>query len=92
MTDAHEIVQSLLRTEKSVLHQPHGKYFFSVRRDANKIQIRQAVEEIYKVKVKGVNTEQMRGKLKRVRAKLGKTADWKKAIVTLQDGHKIDLT
>ncbi|MBI3316361.1 MAG: 50S ribosomal protein L23 [Candidatus Omnitrophica bacterium] len=90
MTDARVIIQALLRTEKGALQESQNKYFFSVMKDANKIQIRQAVEEIYKVKVKGVNTEIMNGKLKRVRTKLGKTPDWKKAIVTLKDGQKIE--
>ena len=69
----------------------HDQYLFHVKKDANKIQIKRAVEEIYKVKVDGVNTQVMRGKLKRVRQQLGQTPDWKKAVVTLKPGQKIDL-
>jgi large subunit ribosomal protein L23 len=59
---------------------------------ANKIEIKKAVEDIYKVKVGSVNTLMARGKLKRVRYTTGKSADWKKAVVTLKEGSKIDIT
>ena len=55
-------------------------------------EIKKAVEDIYKVKVGSVNTVSMRGKAKRVRYAVGKTPDWKKAIVTLKEGNKIDVT
>lgn len=85
-----DIIRALIRTEKSSLeYEPEFKYLFLVAIGANKIQIRRAVEEIYKVKVSGVNTFVYRGKLKRVRHQLGKTADAKKAIVTLKEGQKI---
>jgi len=90
MTSSYDIVKSLFRTEKSTRNEPSGKYFFLVARNANKPQIKQAVEEIYKVKVKDVNTFISRGKLKRVRYQLGKTPDVKKAIVTLKEGQKIE--
>ena len=70
---------------------PLGKYLFWVDKAANKIEIKKAVEEIYKVKVKSVNTLTMRGKKKRVRFIEGKTPDWKKAVVTLKAGDKIDV-
>ncbi|MBU1037825.1 MAG: 50S ribosomal protein L23, partial [Candidatus Omnitrophica bacterium] len=60
--------------------------------NSNKIEIKKAVEDIYKVKADSVNTVSMRGKLKRVRYAIGKTSDWKKAIVTLKVGNKIDVT
>ena len=91
MTQAHQIVRVLLRTEKGVAQAGANKYFFSVKKDANKIEIKRAVEENYKVKVLSVNTGIMRGKLKRVRAQQGRTPDWKKAVVTLKPGQKIDL-
>ncbi len=91
MTQSYQIVRSLLRTEKGVAQSAANKYFFSVKKDANKIEIKRAVEENYKVKVLKVNTQVMPGKLKRVRAQLGKTPDWKKAVVTLKPGQKIDL-
>ncbi len=91
MNTAHTILNSLLRTEKGVLQSASDKYFFSVKKNANKIQIKKAVEDIYKVKVESVNTQVMPGKLKRVRYQLGRTPDWKKAVVTLKEGQKIDL-
>lgn len=92
MTYSYDIIKSLLRTEKStVLYEPQSKYFFLVAKSANKIQIKQAVEEIYKVKVQDVNIYVSRGKIKRVRHQAGRTADLKKAIVTLKEGQKIEV-
>ncbi|MDD4879109.1 MAG: 50S ribosomal protein L23 [Candidatus Omnitrophica bacterium] len=71
---------------------PFNKYIFEVDKRANKTEIRKAVEIAYKVKVKDVNTMVMSGKWRRVRFKPGKTPDWKKAIVTLRKGDKIDVT
>jgi len=90
---SYDIIKCLLRTEKSTAHQePVGKYLFLVNKAANKIQIKKAVEEIYKVKVKNINTYIVPGKAKRVRYQLGKTPDTKKAVVTLQVGQKIDIS
>ena len=91
MSDSYGILRTLLRTEKGTAMAEDNKYLFSVRKDSNKIQIKKAVEDIYKVKVLAVNTQVARGKLKRVRTQLGKTPDWKKAVVTLKDGQKINL-
>lgn len=91
MNDAYNVINSLLRTERGTIQAEENKYFFSVRKGANKIQIKKAVEDIYKVKVSSVNTSLMPGKQKRVRQQLGMTPDWKKAIVTLKEGQKIDL-
>ncbi|MBN1913822.1 MAG: 50S ribosomal protein L23 [Candidatus Omnitrophica bacterium] len=89
---SYDIIKAVLKTEKSTLLEPQGKYLFLVNKSANKIQIRRAVEEIYKVKVKRVNSFVSSGKLKRVRYQLGKTPDTKKALVTLKEGHKITVT
>ena len=91
MNTSHTILNALLRTEKGVQQSASDKYFFSVKKSANKIQIKKAVEDVYKVKVISVNTQVVPGKLKRVRTQLGKTPDWKKAVVTLKEGQKIDL-
>lgn len=91
MISAQDIIKSLLTTEKSNLYQPQGKYLFLVDKAADKIQIKHAVEEIYKVKVRDVNTLVSPGKLKRVRHKLGRTPDLKKAVVTLKQGQKIEI-
>ncbi|MFC1705493.1 50S ribosomal protein L23 [Planctomycetota bacterium] len=66
-------------------------YAFEVLLDANKIEIRKAIEKIYKVKVKKVRTQRVRGKWKRVGRSYGRTPQWKKAIVSLQEGESIDL-
>lgn len=89
MLTSYDIIKALLRTEKSTVYEPQGKYLFLVNSCANKIQIKRAVEEVYKVKVKDVNTLIASGKLKRVRHQLGRTPDYKKAIVTLKEGQKI---
>lgn len=92
MKDPYIIIKSLLRTEKGTELGMFNKYLFWVDRYANKIEIKKAIEDIYKVRVSGVNTAVMRGKTKRVRYEQGKTSDWKKAVVTLKEGDKIDLT
>jgi len=89
MTYSCEIIKALLKTEKSTLHEPENQYLFLVDKTANKIQIKAAVEEVYKVKVKTVNTLISCGKLKKVRYQLGRTPDFKKAMVTLKEGQKI---
>ncbi len=92
MITCYDIIKTLIRTEKGTTMEPDRKYLFFVDRHASKIAIRQAVEEIYNVKVQDVNTIIMPGKEKRVRQELGYTPDWKKAIVTLKEGHKIEVT
>lgn len=89
MKSPYEIIKALLKTEKSTLKEPLGQYLFLVDKSANKLQIRRAVEEIYKVKVKAVNTAIAAGKIKRVRYQAGYTSDFKKAMVTLKEGQKI---
>ncbi|MFH1655578.1 MAG: 50S ribosomal protein L23 [Candidatus Omnitrophota bacterium] len=92
MINNYDIVNTLIRTEKGTVLEQDGKYLFLVAKRANKIQIKRAVEEIYKVKVRSVNTLVVFGKLRRIRYVLGRTSDWKKAIVTLQPGEKIEVT
>lgn len=92
MKEPYMIIKSLLRTEKGTDLMMLNKYLFWVDKKANKIEIKNAIEDIYKVKVSGVNTIAMRGKIKRVRYVQGKTSDWKKALVTLKEGEKIDIT
>ena len=92
MKNAHDVIKGMIRTEKGATLLPMNKYLFWVTKSANKIEIRSAIEEIYKVKIDSVNTIMMRGKNKRVRYVAGKTPDWKKAVVTLKDGSTIDVT
>ena len=91
MRSAYEIIKSLLITEKSTnLKEKSNKYTFLVDKKSNKIEIKRAVQEIYKVKVKDVNTMILPGKLRRVRFQAGYAPDYKRAIVTLEEGEKID--
>ncbi len=93
MKDPTSIIKKLQLTEKgTVLAEQQGKYLFQVVPDANKIEIRHAVEQLFGVKVAAVNTMQYEGKQRRTRsARRGKKADWKRAVVTLRAGGKIDL-
>ena len=91
MQTCYDVVKTILRTEKGSKLEPSGKYLFEVSPRANKIQIKMAVEEIYNVKVESVNTSIAPGKRKRVRQDFGYTADWKKAVVTLKEGQKIEV-
>lgn len=79
-------------TEKSTLLSEENKVVFRVPLDANKKDIAEAVEELFKVKVKAVNTLRLKGKTKRFRGIAGKRDDVKKAVVTLEEGHSIDVT
>ncbi len=88
----YEIVKRPLVTEKSVhLQNKIGSYTFEVHPNANKTQIKEAVEALFKVKVVAVNTMNCRGKPRRMRTKLpGMTAAWKKAVIRLVEGQKIE--
>jgi len=68
-----------------------GSYAFEVHPDASKPQIKQAIEKIYNVRVLTVHTQNRRGKLRRVRFKVGERSDWKKAVVVLRAEHHLDL-
>jgi len=91
MYSPYDIIKTLITTEKSNLYQPQGKYLFLVDKKSNKIQIKRAVEDIYKVKVSEVNVFIAHGKMRRVRYQLGKTPDLKKAVITLIKGQKIEI-
>ena len=92
MRDPFTIIERPLLTEKSMDLSHHGKYTFRVAKDANKVEIRDAVHRIFKVDVVKVNTLNIKGKKRRVgRFKEGRTSDWKKAIVTLKDGQTITM-
>jgi len=90
--NTYNIIKRPLRTEKSVADgEATNSYHFEVDLKANKIQVKDAIEKFFNVKVNDVRTLVKKGKHRRVRFKLGKTKDWKKAIVTLQEGNTIDL-
>jgi large subunit ribosomal protein L23 len=85
------LVQPLLTEKVTGLREHHNKIGFLVRRDANRIEIKRAVESALNVKVARVNTMNMMGKTKRLGKFSGKRPDWKKAIVTLKPGEKLEL-
>jgi large subunit ribosomal protein L23 len=93
MNEPHDLIQTVQLTEKaSVLGEKLNKYVFRVSPRANKIQIRDAVERLFKKKVIAVNTCNYAGKKRRERrADFGRKAHWKKAIVTLKEGEKIEF-
>ncbi len=92
---AHEIIIRPVISEKTMDESQRGKYTFAVRDDVNKLQIEAAIEEIFKVKVAAVNvlttqSKQKRGGMRRSRI-AGRTTPWRKAIVTLAPGQKIEF-
>ncbi len=87
----YELVRRPVVTEKSTLGSEHNQVTFQVPLDATKPEIKAAVESLFEVKVKAVNTMRQKGKIKRFRGRLGKRADFKKAYVTLEEGHNIDV-
>ncbi|KGF09459.1 MAG: 50S ribosomal protein L23 [Negativicoccus succinicivorans] len=89
--NARDILIKPIVTEKSTALMAEGKYTFKVPLNANKYQIRDAVEEIFNVKVAAVSTMRVEGKKKRMGRFEGKRSDWKKAIVTLKEGETIEL-
>ncbi len=93
MKDISQVIEKALLTEKGTrLSDEENKYIFRVNPSANKMEIKQAVEEFFKVKVVAVNTMNRQGKKKRARtASAGRTAAWKRAVVTLAEGSKIDF-
>ncbi|HEY5071484.1 MAG TPA: 50S ribosomal protein L23 [Caulobacteraceae bacterium] len=88
----YDTILAPLITEKATLLSEHNKVVFKVAKDATKIEIAAAVEELFKVKVVKVNTLVQKGKTKRFRGRPGRRSDIKKAIVTLQEGQSIDIT
>ena len=85
------IVRPVVTEKTSASYQDRGEYTFEVAPDANKHSIKSAVEQLFGVKVTGVQTMNCRGKSRRVGGNLGKRANWKKAIVTLKDGDSIEI-
>ena len=92
MSDPRNIIKRALITEKgTLLRELRNQYVFEVARDANKIDIKRAIELVFSVKVHQVRTQQLRGKIRRNGRFVGKRSDWKKAIVTLEPDQKIEL-
>lgn len=88
----YDVIRNPVITEKSTMASENGQIVFDVAIDATKTQIKDAVEALFSVKVKAVNTLVRKGKVKRFRQELGTRKDLKKAIVTLVDGQSIDIS
>ena len=92
MSEPHDIIQAPLITEKgSLLVEKANQVLFKVRPDANKIEVKRAVEALFKVKVLKVRMARCLGKVRRVGRNSGRLPEWKKAYVTLKEGDKIDF-
>lgn len=92
-TERHyDIIKSPVITEKATMASDNNQVTFKVAMDATKPEVKAAVEKLFDVKVKAVNTLLRKGKTKRFRGVAGKQADFKKAIVTLEEGYSIDVT
>ena len=92
MKTSYEVLLGPLLTEKgTMLKEKENKVMFKVARNANKIEIKKAVEEIFKVKVGRVTTINCKGKKKRLGKHEGRRPDWKKAVVALKEGEKLDF-
>lgn len=88
----YDVIQKPLVTEKTALQKEgQGVIAFQVHRDANKLEIKQAVETLFKVEVEDVNTVNVAGKVKRFGRNFGKRSNWKKAYVTLKEGSNVDF-
>ena len=85
------IVRPLITEQGAVMREQHNEYAFEVAPEANKLEVKSAVEQYFGVKVTQVRTMNYRGKVKRMGRFTGKRADWKKAVVTLAEGDTIDL-
>ncbi|HAG08792.1 MAG TPA: 50S ribosomal protein L23 [Desulfotomaculum sp.] len=91
MKNPRDILKKPVITEKSLSLVQGSKYTFIIALTANKVEVKKAVEELFKVKVKKVNTVRVKGKAKRVRNIVGRTPEIKKAIVTLREGDRIEI-
>ena len=88
----YDVIRSPVITEKSTIAAEQNKVVFNVAKTATKPEIKAAVEALFKVEVTSVNTLVRKGKVKRFKGFVGKQGDVKKAIVTLKEGHRIDIT
>jgi large subunit ribosomal protein L23 len=92
MKTVYDVLVGPMLTERgALLKEQENKLLFKVVKEANKMEIKRAVEEIFKVKVENVATMNYKGKMKRMGRYMGKRPDWKKAIVTLKEGEKLDF-
>jgi large subunit ribosomal protein L23 len=88
----YDVIIAPVITEKATIASEHNQVMFKVSRHATKPQIKEAVEKLFDVKVKSVNTQVRKGKVKAFKGTVGEQSDVKRAIVTLEEGHRIDVT
>ena len=88
----YDVIVAPVITEKATMASEYNKVVFKVARKATKPQIKEAIEKLFDVKVKSVNTLVRKGKTKVFRGRLGSQSDIKRAVVTLEEGHRIDVT
>jgi large subunit ribosomal protein L23 len=91
MRDPHQVIRRPAVTEKGTALKEQNKYCFEVDPRANKVEVKRAVETLFNVKVAAVHTVTIRGRVRRLGRFAGRTPDWKKAIVTLREGHSIEF-
>jgi large subunit ribosomal protein L23 len=89
---AYDVIIAPVITEKATLSSEHNQVIFKVNRQATKTEIKSAVESLFKVKVKSVNTIVRKGKKRAFRGIVALLSDTKRAVITLEDGHSIDVT
>jgi len=90
-SNLYDVIRTPVITEKATALSEHRKYTFKVMKEADKAIVKKAVEVIFGVKVQKVNMLNVKGKVKRFKGRLGRTSDFKKAIVTLEQNQTIDL-
>jgi large subunit ribosomal protein L23 len=88
----YDVIIAPVITEKATIASEHNQVIFKVARHATKPQIKEAVEKLFDVKVRSVNTHVRKGKIKAFKGTVGEQSDVKRAIVTLEEGHRIDVT
>jgi len=92
MLDEYQIIRRPIITEKgTLLKDQHNQLVFEVHPNSNKAEIKKAVEKLFKVTVLSVQTQNRSGKPKRVGRSVGRRKNWKKAVVTLKEGHRVDF-
>ena len=91
MPDATSVIKGIRQTEKGARLARHRQYVLEVAKDANKQQIKHAAESFFKVSVVKVNTLRMQGKWRRLTGRWGRRPEWKKAVVTVAEGQKVEL-
>lgn len=91
MAPVSRVIRGIRQTEKGARLARHRQYVLEVAKDANKQQIKQAAESLFKVSVEKVNTLRMQGKWRRLTGRWGRRPEWKKAVITVAEGQKVEL-